>query len=207
MFRAETGNRWLSRYGFNMMADFCVWVLEKDGLQAPPFDAHPDGDGTLRSAGLQAQEWKLWTAQVIQLQDQEFQTMSQHLKVGMDPSPFFIADAHNPPASWPGNVAVRKRLDTLWEQYGPLSNERSKWERPLAKQRRPMMHQLWNDLQPYHTRIPALMVHLIKYPKQVEYIIPPVSVILTVADDHMDNETFRLRILHAAESLARAQQG
>ena len=68
------------------------------------------------------------------------------------------------------------------------------------------MHQLWSDLQPYRARIPSLMVHLIKYPKQVEYIIPPVSVILAVADDHTDNETFRLRVLHAAENLARAQQ-
>ncbi|GAQ00062.1 hypothetical protein [Leptolyngbya sp. NIES-2104] len=45
--------------GMGAVIDFCVWVLEKDGLQVPPFDRHPDGDGSLSSRGLMAEAWQL----------------------------------------------------------------------------------------------------------------------------------------------------
>src|SRR5215831_9411292 len=106
MFQVGTENRWLSHDGFNMMADFCVWALEKDGLQVPPFDAHPDGDGTLRSAGLQAQEWRLWTTQAIQLQYPEFRAPLQPLKTESALPSLLLADPHNPPTNWGGNARV-----------------------------------------------------------------------------------------------------
>jgi len=205
MHQVGTENSWSFSHSFEMTVDFCVWVLEKDGLQVPPFDAHPEGDGTLRSVGLQAQEWRSWIAQVVQLQYRECQVLSRELKVGVDPTPFFLAGAHNPPTSWSGNVGVGKHLDELWKQYKPLSNMRREWVPSLAKQWVPVMHQLWNDLQPYHACFPALTIYLVKYPQQVEYIIPPISVILTIVDDLPDGETFRLQVLHVAESLAMAQ--
>jgi hypothetical protein len=44
--------------------DFCVWVLEVDGLHVPPFDRHQNGSGALRSAGLDAGNWQRWLGAV-----------------------------------------------------------------------------------------------------------------------------------------------
>lgn len=52
-------------YGFQIHVDFCVWILEQDGLQVPPFDLHPKRDGQLQAAGLRAAEWQQWFSQVV----------------------------------------------------------------------------------------------------------------------------------------------
>ncbi|MEM8544663.1 MAG: hypothetical protein AAGF66_11825 [Cyanobacteria bacterium P01_H01_bin.119] len=46
------------------MVDFCVWVLESDGLKVAPFDQHPDGDGSLRAVGLTAHDWQSWLRRI-----------------------------------------------------------------------------------------------------------------------------------------------
>lgn len=56
---------WLFHDRFDMMVDFCSWVLEADGLHAAPFDSHTGGDGTLQAAGLDAASWQAWTHEVI----------------------------------------------------------------------------------------------------------------------------------------------
>lgn len=61
---------WGFHIGFNIMVDFCVWVLEIDGLHVPPFDRHPDGNGTLRARGMDASAWQEWVAMVVATQDQ-----------------------------------------------------------------------------------------------------------------------------------------
>lgn len=33
--------------GFDYVMNFCVWVLEVNGLHVPPFTVHPDGDRSL----------------------------------------------------------------------------------------------------------------------------------------------------------------
>lgn len=50
--------------------DFCVWVLEQDGLRVSPFDQHPDGDGSLRARGMTAETWLDWTKKTALLLDQ-----------------------------------------------------------------------------------------------------------------------------------------
>jgi hypothetical protein len=39
---------WYCSYRFNMSVDFCIWVLESDGLRVLPFDQHPSGAGISR---------------------------------------------------------------------------------------------------------------------------------------------------------------
>src|SRR5689334_20983567 len=58
-------NSWHYRQGTNSTADFCLWVLEVDGLRVPPFDQHPDGDGSLRALGLTAENWQTWFWRVL----------------------------------------------------------------------------------------------------------------------------------------------
>lgn len=59
-------------YGTNDAIDFCIWVLEQDGLQVPPFDQHLEGDGTLRSLLLSATDWQQWVTKVAVLLDYPF---------------------------------------------------------------------------------------------------------------------------------------
>jgi hypothetical protein len=61
----EDGDGWWFGGGFDRHADFCVWVLEQDGLRVPLFDRHPEGDGRLRAAGLDADSWRRWLAAAV----------------------------------------------------------------------------------------------------------------------------------------------
>jgi hypothetical protein len=205
MQQVETKNPWAFRHSFNMRVDFCIWVLEKDGLQVAPFTAHPKGDGILQSEGFQAHEWKRWTEKIVQLQHQQFQVLPQQVKTAGNSPAFILPDAHTPATSWSGNIVIKKHIDELWEQYKPLSNRRRTWERPLAKQWRTVMQPLWNDLQIYTTRLPALAIYLVEYPQQIDYLIPPLSIIMTIVAGNLDGEMFHSRVVQAAENLARIQ--
>lgn len=128
--------------------DFCLWVLQVDGLRVPPFDQHPDGDGSLRAIGLTASDWQVWFLRVIdpeqrerdikQLQQQAF---AAYLKLSGEPDlehlqQRFQAEQRtisndprlpSPPewhfyhASWRGNNTIRNRLIELHEQYKHVS--------------------------------------------------------------------------------------
>jgi hypothetical protein len=57
-------------FSFNEAIDFCLWILELDGLQVYPFHLHnPNGTGELRSYGLTSEFWQQWFERVIRLQD------------------------------------------------------------------------------------------------------------------------------------------
>lgn len=66
------------RIKFSHFADFCVWVLEIDGLQVPPFCQHPDGNGALQARGLNANNWKSWLAWVVDLDQSYGLSWKQH---------------------------------------------------------------------------------------------------------------------------------
>jgi hypothetical protein len=54
------------RVGYNRALDFCVWALERDGLQVRPFDRHREGTGALRDVGLDATGWAAWVEAVTE---------------------------------------------------------------------------------------------------------------------------------------------
>lgn len=60
---------WRIDQGFNTCIDFCIWVLEIDGLHVPPFDQHPEGNRILQDKGLNADSWQQWLATVVILQE------------------------------------------------------------------------------------------------------------------------------------------
>lgn len=181
------------------MVDFCIYVLEVDGLHVPPFDLHSEGNKTLRMRGLTADDWHFWLAEVVALQDRHRTTT--HQKQTEVPSSL-PERRHNPPSAWVGPSAVREYLTELWEIYGPVSNERRGWEERLAMKWAQELPKLWYDLKPYQTRLATLTIHLTSYPKAIDYLIPPTSGIITVVDGQLDSLTFRDRVLHIAESLA-----
>lgn len=238
---------WFCDYSFNMSVDFCIWILELDGLRVPPFDHHPPGNGILQAAGLDADGWRLWLREVVNLQHQQVQayrqpfmklanewwqsvqekgglpqdvqseTFRQHAEAFKErvtafqqtrPDVFSPTTlAYNPPAVWAGNPAVGTRLAELWEQYKPISNKRREWERDLGRRWSQARgdgtsKQVWDDLEPYRTRLDSLFIHFVAYPQPVDYLVPPVSALLAVANGQLDGPTFRTRLLHAAEELA-----
>jgi hypothetical protein len=70
MFRLGTENPWFCSVATDIDVDFCIWVLEADGLHVPPFEYHATGDGSLRAAGLDGESWQSWAEGMIRLKDQ-----------------------------------------------------------------------------------------------------------------------------------------
>jgi hypothetical protein len=65
MFRLDDPDPWSMGEQWGGPVAFTVWALQSDGLRVPPFDAHPDGDGRLRAAGLDAEGWLGWVGELV----------------------------------------------------------------------------------------------------------------------------------------------
>src|SRR5690348_7353664 len=98
-------NPWSYCLGFNTVVDFCIWALEVDGLHVPPFDLHPDGDGSLRAAGLTAEDWQSWLLRVINRERSWF--LRQQAAWPEDLFSILSPEDHHSPSAWNGNAAVR----------------------------------------------------------------------------------------------------
>lgn len=242
---------WRIDYGFNIAVDFCIWVLELDGLHVPPFDQHPEGDRILQKRGLDAEAWREWLTTVVAFQDsillwplesqdqqswvEEKLTSYGDWASSMAHKPDMIAlrsslekqwirleqqyraavarVSHIPgdkskfryPADvWVGEPAVGELLLSLWQRYQSVVAERNP-ERRLLAQRSSFKEgssTLLQDLEPYHARLDYLLVYQVNYPALVEYLIPPVAVILSEPHGLTAGSVLKARILNAAEDLA-----
>jgi hypothetical protein len=67
MFNLEDTDPWSWRETDTTHISFPVWVLLQDGLRVPPFDRHPDAEGALRAAGLDAAGWRSWLDAMVAL--------------------------------------------------------------------------------------------------------------------------------------------
>lgn len=109
-----------------------------------------------------------------------------------------------PPDVWTGSPLVGELLRELWQSYlALLESQDSSQSRLTVSMGIP--DGLWDDLKPYHTRLAALEIYQVDYPEAVEYLVPPVSVILSVGNEFPpDSEDFRQRVLRVALCLARS---
>ena len=130
--------------------DFCLWVLQVDGLHVPPFDQHPDGDGSLRCLGLTVPDWQSWFSRVInplqkerdveQLRQQELAAylkasgisdleqlrqryQAEQLKISTEPLLPPPPEWHFYHASWGGSSVIRNRLIELQKEYQQVSSQ------------------------------------------------------------------------------------
>ncbi len=88
--RLENGDPWHFRADVGHQANFAVWLLMRDGLRVPPFDRHPDGDRTLRSAGLNAVRW--WMLAIGEWEPRFPEPLEQRLEeLGREYRPVFRA--------------------------------------------------------------------------------------------------------------------
>ena len=99
-----TGPSWTYSSGFNAAIDFCIWILEIDGMHIPPFDLHSEGNGSLRAKGLDANNWQAWFTRVVTSQDQR----------------------QAPATLWMNGSEMREALKKLWESISSLI--RSTWK-------------------------------------------------------------------------------
>ena len=67
MFNLSRGAEqpWDLSQGSNRKVNFCVWILQVDGLQLNPFTHHAHGNRILQELGLDAQAWTLWVRNVV----------------------------------------------------------------------------------------------------------------------------------------------
>ncbi|MBE9053665.1 hypothetical protein IQ243_25345 [Nostocales cyanobacterium LEGE 11386] len=108
-----------------------------------------------------------------------------------------------PPDIWEGKAEVRDLLRDLWQQYQLVPNKTNTGiEHLLAIDNRVAMENLYLQLNQYRTRLKALQFFLVNYPKPVEYLVPPFSAILSLADEIPNSDEFQQRALRVAEALS-----
>lgn len=199
-YRAPSG--WHVSLGFNSMIDFCVWILEEDGLRLPPFEAHADGHGLLRTMGLDAAAWRSWLHRIVQLQAEPEPASSrlwQHSH--LMPSASLHTAAHfDPPALWLGRPHLRSWLGGLWQQYGPLAIERR--GRIDTLEQTLVACWLQEALQEYHPRLDELHIYLVRYPARVLYRVAPHSLVVALDEDLQDHAALCAAVRKAVEHLA-----
>ena len=200
----------------NIFIDFCVWVLQIDGLQVPPFDKHSAGNGLLSAQGLNATVWSSWFANVVRTKEQASrETLGSFYRYSYSPE------------IWNGEPAVKELLQELWAEYlsmlkttkikwyikiqfgeetqnsekvfGLLNvwNDFNKWQRQLKIQK------LYDNLQQYRQYLSILYVYQVHYPAPIEYLVPPASIVLSSANALPGSNTYCQSVLRATEKLIR----
>lgn len=61
---------------------------------------------------------------------------------------------------------------------------------------------IWEALRASHSHLEPLQLYLVSYPERVEYLVPPVSAILSFTDRQCNSDAFRDAVLHIANDLA-----
>lgn len=195
---------WFWSIAFSEPITFCVWVLRMDGLPVAPFDRHPDGNGVLRALGLAEESWRAWFTDVVH---HEAVWYGPHVPrpVARGSVPPLLKQT--PPDAWMGDPRIGAMLAELWPRYRYLSaGSRGGEARPptsdSAKRERATSRRMWRDLAPYRSRLDTLHVYAVDYPASVQYLVPPVSVIVDGARDLQTHPTMQRDIVRAARQLA-----
>lgn len=204
MWRWGTRDRWYWLTDVNVGVNFCVWTLRADGLRAPPFDRHPDGDGTLREAGLTRTSWRSWLERVLDLQRQFHETSRR----GVWPPPRELAllssETYRP---WEDAPAVGAALAELWPRYYAQAEV---WRRRHTLETDPARppsaaegRRLWRAVTRAHGDLPSLRVYLVDYPDVVLALVPPLSALLGTGAGTLPWPTYASSVVQATRLLAR----
>ena len=245
---------WRIDYGFNHSVDFCIWVLEIDGLRVPPFDQHPEGNRILQNVGLNTDSWRQWLATVVALQDSillryelfpdqsllieerlneinslylEFKQHPEWSNVQIDLPAMrssllnhsvildqqyqaaFAKVSHipgnlinyidKPFDVFPGSAEIKEILVSLWQHYIQIC-EQERAETPHRRETRSITgdggkKELWG--------LEYLNIYTVRYPVPVEYFVPSVSVIISLANNlAVKSDDFYALVERAARSFA-----
>jgi hypothetical protein len=190
---------WHYAFGHEPDVDFCLWVLERDGLPVAPFDRHGAGDGTLRAAGLDADGWRQWFTRVIDVtgeQHRHRRELAHHWR-----------RCPHPADLWHGFSAVGHRLQTLAEEYEEIWDERAARKLELARIFETCADQLWKDLAPFRRRLPPVRIVTVGYPGPLCTTMPPETVVLAIANWRPEPAELAVAIRDGFASLAELCDG
>ncbi len=131
---------------------------------------------------------------------------AEHLKSSNAPPLPPPPEMYSYHASWRGSTAVRNRLIELAEPYKQVCSSYhmvcSDIFRALQKEEHRSGINLYDELKPYHTRIPALALYFVLYEHPLDYLVPPATLIMTVQEGQPNPQEFHERVLAAAAELA-----
>jgi hypothetical protein len=186
MYRQGT-SPWSLHADLPLGINFCVWVLQRDGLAVPPFDRHPPGDGSLQAVGLDAGLWLSWFTETV---------------IGQ-------RSPANPSLARIGTPILQQRLQDLWQRYLPGAED---WRWSSIEKVREILSspeepsRLWDDLLPFQRSLPEMRIFCVQYPRIVSFVVPPVSVVLGFNEASRSSSEARRHILQAAEKLSRQRE-
>jgi hypothetical protein len=187
------GYTWSVSLGPNPYLDFCVWVLERDGLRVAPFDRHDDGDGSLRAAGMTAAAWRAWLGRV-DAAEREF-----NRQLGGDTWP----PRPKPAALWEGVAAVSDHVAELAAEYDDLFNERKDASMHLERTHRADGDRsFWHALVRFDQLLPPLKVAFVAYPAPARLVIPPATIVLAAVGWHPAPGELTVAVVAGATELA-----
>ena len=210
MFRLGSRDTWTLSEDAHPQVDFCVRMLRRDGLRVPPFDAHPDGDGSLRALGLTAEMWRGWLEALVQAQARIRTLAAGPLELMFDPAVRLelLRIVRQPGSYYPGSEALRAHLDEVWLA---LEQDEEAWKRrmtvPEEIHRRHGGNALWRALRPYQGRLPPLELLPVDYPSPVVTAVAPATCVIGIASPDASPSMFRDLVLAGAEALAAAAGG
>lgn len=206
MIRGGSMDRWFWSEDVDVAVDFCVRALRHDGLRVPPFDRHPDGDGSLRTVGLDPRGWRRWLDTVLE----GLERLDAHIRLpDRRAHPRALAEIGQalgrPGGLCPCGPDLQTRLDRLWAAHGPAADawKRAMTDKPgLARLAPTEAHRLWRSIEPFHARLPTLRVFLVDYPEPVVMTIPPTTCLVARDPADRDGSAYVRALATAAGELA-----
>ena len=202
----DGGDTWTFSTSDDADVEFCVWTLLRDGLQVPPFDRHPTGDGALRAEGMTAEAWRAWlTAAVsavagadgrrradgIEREERHYRehrtlpTSEQYREWGMQT--LRRMSPPSPLAHWTGGDRLGRALADLHGDYMSARRERRNREGEELLRRRATSagrleqgersKRLWDAIQRYRP-LPPLHFYRVDYLVPVLAVVPPDAAVL-----------------------------
>jgi hypothetical protein len=205
--------------GFNPNVDFCIWILEQDGLQVPPFSYHPNGNSRFRELGLSATDWLKWFGKIIKSQDQrltwhfenpesqnEFWPEQQYQQALVLAGNISRNDAQ-PSDFWTGNEEILNLLSQFWQVYSFQTRERAQaleddFIRRIGTQNRSdPFRDTYEKLKDLQDRPDVLQINQVGYPYAIEYLLSPVYIVVSLENGLQNDLSFSQSILRATQRL------
>jgi len=196
-------HRLLVRLHHALPIDFCVWILQRDGLQVAPYLRHAATVGPLQRVGLSAARWRDWFDAVIAHQHQ-FDTALQQAAQPLDAALF---DQLNPSGILAGQGDLPAMLDALWHTYIQQGDMHQQAKRQRAAGYQPALRNILQQLHDLHPPSgTSITLYAVTYPADTLHLHPPTSLVVSLQDDTVGSTVAHAQLLHSITDLIRHQR-